>query len=100
METEFTEQYGEFEDWMVGEKVYWPGGLWGDAPDYGTITKSWCGDSVCVIWTDGQELHIDINHLRFQSRKYRMKVLKTRDISTSTPVEIEFNGRTYVLKED
>lgn len=95
----YTETYNEWEDWMVGEVVYYDDEDWGvvtkaDDKDREYLWANWYGDG----W---EELNIFIGSVWFKKRpmdkdsKVEVLALKT----VAIPTEIEFEGRVYVLKE-
>lgn len=99
----YTETYDKWEDWMVGEVVYYCDEEWGvvtrvhdEKREY--LWAKWCEDG----W---EELNIFIGIVKFKkrhtnkdSKHSKVEVLAVKTVSI--PTEIEFEGRVYVLKEN
>lgn len=97
----YTETYDEWEDWMVGEVVYF-NGL--DEPEYAVVSRKFSELSMWAWWEKDQfeELSIYVSDVKFKKRHTnkdsKVEVLAVKTVSI--PTEIEFEGRVYVLKED
>lgn len=99
----YTETYDRWEDWMVGEVVYYIGHCVGE---WGVVTKlrGYLGDMLWVRWekNEREELSAYLSSVRFKKRntskdsEAEVLVWKTVRI----PTQIKFQDRVYVLKED
>lgn len=98
----YTETYDKWEDWMVGEVVYYVGHSgeeWGVVTEPNEVRR----DMLWARWekNEWKELSIHVSYVKFKKRytnkDSKVKVLAVKTVSI--PTEIEFEGRVYVLKE-
>lgn len=99
----YTETYDKWEDWMEGEVVYYPGNPYNPYEDFGLVTRPGGEFGFWAEWErEGMELRIDYDGVRFKKRpsNKNSEVVVLAHKTISIPLEIEYEGRIYVLKED
>lgn len=96
----YTETYDRWEDWMVGEVIYYE--VAGEI-DWGVVTKSYFEEALWAVWEKEEwyEMSIGVSRVRFKKRHTnkdsKVEVLAVKTVTI--PTEIEFEGGVYVLKE-
>lgn len=97
----YTETYDRWEDWMMGEVVYYNGP---NGVEFGVVDGECSGLSLHAVWENDQwaRLSIYVSDVKFKKRNTnkdsKVEVLAVKTVTI--PTEIEFEGRVYILKED